>query len=340
MPTILNGTPQADTLVGEDSVFENIIYGFEGNDKLTGGMDAENRIHGGEGNDLLTAGGLRDFLFGGAGDDTLRGQLSQSARLYGEDGSDDLIGAKYARNYLDGGTGIDRMRGGFLNDTFVVDRVGDIIDENYGGIDTVRSSISFSLKSSLENLVLLGTARTGNGNAGTNTITGNNVSNVLNGFDGDDALFGRGGNDVLKGGSGQNRLSGGDGNDNLQGGMGSDVLMGGRGQDRIKTGEGYDNVVFDARPGTGVDEIMDFNPYADKISMKRSEFTKLGPIGQLQSDAFTLGTKAADASDRLIYDRGTGLLYYDPDGTGSQAKVLVAEFVGSIDLSHNAFWVI
>lgn len=340
MPTILNGTPQADSLKGEDGVFENIIYGFEGDDRLTGGSDAENRLFGGEGNDLLTGGGLRDYLYGGTGDDTLRGQLSQSARLYGQDGNDDLIGAKYASNVLDGGSGIDRMRGGFLHDTYVVDRVGDMIDESYGGIDTVRSFISFSLKADLENLVLLGTARTGNGNAGTNKITGNNVANVLNGFAGDDALFGKGGNDILKGGSGHNRLSGGDGNDTLQGGNGNDVLLGGRGQDRITTGEGYDNIVFDTKPGLGADEIRDFNPYADKISLKRSEFTMLGSARQVQAEAFTLGTKAADASDRLIYDRASGLLYYDPDGTGSQAKVAVAQFVGSIDLSHHAFWVI
>ena len=39
------------------------------------------------------------------------------------------------------------MIGGAGNDTYVVDNVGDVVDENgpTSGIDTVNSSISFSL---------------------------------------------------------------------------------------------------------------------------------------------------------------------------------------------------
>jgi cysteinyl-tRNA synthetase len=39
---------------------------------------------------------------------------------------------------------------------------------------------------------------------------------------------------------------------------------------------------------------------------------------------FHLGTAAADAGDRIIYDQPTGRLYYDPDGTGARAQVLFA----------------
>ena len=37
-----------------------------------------------------------------------------------------------------------------------------------------------------------------------------------------------------------------------------------------------------------------------------------------------VGTAAADAGDRIIYDAATGNLYYDSDGTGAVAQVLFA----------------
>jgi Ca2+-binding RTX toxin-like protein len=37
-----------------------------------------------------------------------------------------------------------------------------------------------------------------------------------------------------------------------------------------------------------------------------------------------MGTSAQDANDRLIYDSGTGSLFYDADGTGSGTAQLVA----------------
>ena len=46
--------------------------------------------------------------------------------------------------------------------------------------------------------------------------------------------------------------------------------------------------------------------------------------GALSATAFTTGTAAGDADDRIIYDAGTGSLYYDSDGTGAAAAVLFA----------------
>jgi Ca2+-binding RTX toxin-like protein len=42
------------------------------------------------------------------------------------------------------------------------------------------------------------------------------------------------------------------------------------------------------------------------------------------ADFFTLGTAAADANDRIVYDQTTGNLLYDADGTGATAAVQFA----------------
>ena len=48
-------------------------------------------------------------------------------------------------------------------------------------------------------------------------------------------------------------------------------------------------------------------------------------IWRLRAADFVLGTAAQDAADRVIYDRASGNLWYDADGSGRGAKVLVAE---------------
>jgi hypothetical protein len=114
----------------------------------------------------------------------------------GGTGNDDLSGGD-GNDYLNGGTGTDLLIGGKGNDTFVVDNIGDIIAEGLNsGIDTVESSITWTLKTNLENLTLTGTtAINGTGNNLNNIITGNTGNNVLNGGAGADTLIGGAGND-------------------------------------------------------------------------------------------------------------------------------------------------
>ena len=68
--------------------------------------------------------------------------------MAGNAGVNVSTGEALATTTLDGGAGADNMRGGAGNDVYVVDNAGDIVNESLAGsngIDTVQSSISFSL---------------------------------------------------------------------------------------------------------------------------------------------------------------------------------------------------
>ncbi|MET0528253.1 MAG: calcium-binding protein [Microvirga sp.] len=133
-------------------------------------------------------------------------------------------------NILNGGLGADILAGGAGNDTYVIDDAGDVVTElANGGTDTVRSTVSFAMTTAgaafVENLVLLGAALDGTGNALDNTITGNSEANILDGLSGNDFLFGGGGGDDLVGGEGNDFLDGGTGADDMAGGVGNDTYV-------------------------------------------------------------------------------------------------------------------
>jgi beta-glucanase (GH16 family) len=122
---------------------------------------------------------------------------------------DTLIGTSGA-DLLDGSSGevaprIDVFKGGAGDDTYMVDRANDKVDENANaGIDTVLStSPTFKLAVNVENLTLVGsTAQTGTGNALDNILTSNDFGSMLSGGDGRDILIAGLRADTLTGGAG------------------------------------------------------------------------------------------------------------------------------------------
>jgi len=125
--------------------------------------------------------------------------------------------------------GIDSLSGGTGNDTYIVDNIADIVKESANaGTDTVKSSVSFTLATNVENLILTGIAALdGTGNSSKNTLTGNVAANKLSGNSGDDTLDGNTGVDSLYGGTGNDLLKIKDFNgDVIDGGVGSkDILQ-------------------------------------------------------------------------------------------------------------------
>ncbi len=188
---------------------ENLI--LTGTAYLSGtGNDIANVITGNVGSNTLTGNGGDDVLDAGAGNDTLSGG----------DGRDTLIG----------GTGVDKMSGGTGDDTYYVDNVTDQVTEvdnaANGGVDKVFSSVSFTLKSHVENLSLTGTGNIdGTGNGIDNVIVGNTGNNQLRGGAGNDTLTGAAGDDLLYGETGADRMTGGSGNDTYFVDNTSDVVI-------------------------------------------------------------------------------------------------------------------
>ncbi len=201
-----------------------IINGTSGNDALNG-TTSPDEMNGFGGNDQLSGGRGGDLLNGGCGNDKLDGGVGNDR--------------------LDGGAGADFMSGGDGSDTYIVDNIGDVVQESFdddeAGWDNVESSLTYTLGFGVENLILTGSAAiNGTGNGKNNPITGNDNNNSLSGLGGDDQLYGGGGLDKLYGGTGFDYMIGGDGDDQLLGGADDDQLYGESGNDLLDGGTGAD----------------------------------------------------------------------------------------------------
>ncbi len=311
-PDTLTGTPEADTLNGK------------------GGAD---EMMGLAGNDTYMVAQTDDIVLEAVGDgtDTIRSTVTYRLPIYVEnltllgnsaiDGvgnnQDNRLTGNSANNSLSGRGGNDRMFGLAGDDTYIVDAAGDVVNENEDdGYDTVRSSVTHTLRNHVEALYLTGTAAiNGTGNELDNFISGNAASNVIRGLDGDDNLRGGGGNDRLVGGPGNDRLSGNGGRNTFE----------------------FDSPL-DAT--TNVDRIVGFKPARDMIRLVGEAFPALSTAGTLPATAFRVGVQAGDADDRIIYDPNTGAVRYDADGTGATASVRFATMVSPPVLTNANFEVV
>lgn len=161
---------------------------------------------------------------------------------------------------------------------------------------------------------------------------------VRTGTPGDDALFGELGNDTLQGGSG---------NDTLDGDAGNDLLYGGAGKDLLKGGAGRDIFVFDKplNKKTNLDRIADFSVKDDTIWLDNAVFKKLGKgsltkKGKLDKEFFVIDTQAREKDDYLIYNKKTGVLSYDADGSGSKKAVEIATLTKNLKLTSADFLIV
>ncbi|MDB5525814.1 MAG: hemolysin-type calcium-binding repeat family protein [Rhizobium sp.] len=159
---------------------------------------------------------------------------------------------------------------------------------------------------------------------GTLRLDGSSYASLINsGEITGDVIFGSGA-DIFKGKGGTvtDRISGNDGNDRLIAGDDGEWFSGGAGNDTITGGKGEDSFIFDSNfnKHTNVDQIRHFSHADDTFELLNLLFLDMKE-GYLASDAFKLisgpkSTKGVDASDRILYDKAHGDLYFDRDGAG------------------------
>ncbi|HEY9617229.1 MAG TPA: calcium-binding protein [Microcoleaceae cyanobacterium] len=207
--TPIEGTPNAESLTGDSK--NNILFGYAGNDTLTGGNGADvDILIGGAGNDSLIGSSGRDiFLFYSPIINTPALPTSGTGTLTVvtvTDGTDTI-------------TNFDANE-----DRIMIATVGTAASETLNGSDSYNDFIL--------------------GDAGNDLINGQNGEDILVGGTGNDTLNGGNNNDVLVGESGNDSLNGGTGNDFLSGGEGNDILTGGSGNDVMSGGAGIDYFVF------------------------------------------------------------------------------------------------
>ncbi|WP_394887538.1 hypothetical protein ACG873_21790 [Mesorhizobium sp. AaZ16] len=200
-----------------------------------------------------------------------------------------------------------------------------MIEANGAGVDTVRTSVSFSVVSQfVENMVLLG--------SGSINAVGNNLANTITGNAGNNAMDGRGGVDRMEGGAGNDTYyvdnvldktveANGAGTDTVYttvskafsdqfvevirlvgasninttgnalantivGNNANNGINGREGADTLTGGYGNDSFVFNTALGGGnIDTITDFKPVDDTIQLDDAIFTALG-AGVLSANAF------------------------------------------------------
>jgi trimeric autotransporter adhesin len=216
-------------LSGTGNTGGNTIMGNSGANTLDGGL-GNDALTGGAGNDIYIVDSALDTVNenSGQGTDEIRTTLtyslatlanvekltllgSASVNGTGNTASNTITGNS-GNNTLDpGSAGTDVLIGGAGDDTYIVTRSSGItITENSGeGSDTVNASVTHTLGSNLENLLLTG--------GGAINGTGNTANNILTGNSGNNTLTGSGGNDILDPGTA--------GTDSLVGGTGDDTYI-------------------------------------------------------------------------------------------------------------------
>ena len=101
--------------------------------------------------------------------------------------------------------------------------------------------------------------------------------------------------------------------------------------------------MFDTQPNasTNKDAIMDFRAMDDTVLLDNAVFKKAGSNGTLKASAFWISNtgKAHDPSDRVVYDKDSGVLYYDADGSGSGAGIAIATISKNLAMTNKDFLV-
>jgi Ca2+-binding RTX toxin-like protein len=295
---------------------------------IDGEQTVANALTGSARNDIINGGQLGDVLIGGAGADALNGGGGEDVAVYASSafavtvnlaagngaggdaagdtlvGIEDVVGSIFS-DVLTGNAGANQLIGGFGDDQLTGGAGADVLDgtagQNAARYDASTGAINVNLAT--------GTASGGD-------AQGDVLFNIQN-------LVGTAFADILTGNASANSLFGGGGNDILTGGAGSDLFVFNSALDAVNN----------------IDALPDFQAGIDQFVLDHAVFVGL-PAGVLAAAAFAVGTAAADAGDRIVYDQANGLLFFDPDGNGSATAVHFANVQAGVPLTNTDFIVV
>ncbi len=357
----IKGTAFADTLTG--TALADSIIGYDGNDTLNGG-DGNDSLDGGNGNDTLNGGNGSDRLYGRYGNDTMNGGtgLDSIYGSYGQDvanGGDDndyIDGAGDNDNTstgLSGGNGNDTIYGGLGNDLLNGDAGNDVLiggvgdDVVNGGTDTKTltggmyvggDTLSYSDST-------FGVILSLDGSGAATTILGGALGDTWSNIE---HVTGSRHRDTLTASTSiGGNIIGGDGNDTINAAnqvsaTDFELMVGGNGFDTLN-GVNGDVDWFMAQLEMGMDRFENFETTSDKIYVSKSVFGLTGTAGTALAAGFVSNATgvAGAATDRLIYETDTKILWADKDGTGTAYDaVAIAVIDDPVSLVTGDFWIV
>lgn len=289
----VEGSRLADRFTGSDT--DEQFMGLRGNDTINGGggqdivrYDRDAEWGGFRAVSVNLATGVATDGWGNTD------RLSNIEGVYGTAGNDTLIGSA-ANNTFSGGDGIDVLRGA---------GGWDVADFWF---DNVEAGVVVNLSRA-------------NGQ-----VRNDGFGNVEN-MSGIEELWGTYLADSFTGNDSSNSFYGDQGNDTLAGGGGADSLNGGSGQDRLTGGTGADVFVFDSGDGSNPfgDTITDFVSGTDRLAFVTGDFDGMSAAAQFQIG----GSPGTVGEPWFYFNNATDRLFWDADGAGGNAAILVATLTG------------
>lgn len=109
----------------------------------------------------------------------------------------------------------------------------------------------------------------------------------------------------------------------------------------LNGGGGADTILLNST--TNADTVTGYVVANDSVQLSKAAFAGLGDLGALTAAQFESGaalTAAATAAGRIVYDTAAGNLYYDADGVGGAAAVLIGTFTAAPVLVVGEFTIV
>lgn len=292
---LLVGTSGAETVDGSNAAFESTLplalYGFAGDDSLSGG----------NGNDFLDGGDGKNTLTGGAGVDTLLGGSGNDTFVYAS--LADFVTNNAVVDSINGGAGTDTVRVDAAIMLTTADTLAtrltavEVLQQNHAGAANIvintdanlisTINISASTADSVVNLSGVTIATTFIGGSGNDQLTGGSSGNQFTGNGGRDTVVGGAGVDIFK----YANLA-----EFFSNGQVVDSITGGAGNDRIEVDGGITLTTNDSLARVNTVERLT-QASAGTTSIVINDDTKLGSIRE-----FSLGSSSNTQANSSTVD--------------------------------------